>query len=228
MDAALARCGLFQNVDPQAAEALASNLKYLDYFKRDVVFAEGDPGDSLYVVLEGKVKLNRRAPDGRESLLAVLGPSDLLGELAVFDPGPRTASAVVVADARVAQMRRDQLRPWIAAHPEIGPQLLRVLARRLRRTGDQQADLIFTDVPGRLAKALVELAQRFGLPERPGTGGAVRLNHDLTQDELAQLVGSSRETVNKALSGFATRGWIRLEGRAIVLLDRDRLVQRAR
>ncbi|EXG82674.1 Crp/Fnr family transcriptional regulator [Cryptosporangium arvum] len=228
MDTALARCGLFQNVEPRAAEALASNLKYLDLFKRDVIFAEGDPGDSLYVVLEGKVKLNRSAPDGRESLLAVLGPSDLLGELAVFDPGPRTASAVVVADARVAQMRRDQLRPWIAEHPEIGPQLLRVLARRLRRTGDQQADLIFTDVPGRLAKALLDLAQRFGLPERSGPDDAVRLNHELTQDELAQLVGSSRETVNKALSHFATRGWIRLDGRSIVLLNRDRLVQRAR
>lgn len=223
MDEALATCGLFQNVDRQAAEALASNLKYLDFFKRDVIFAEGDAGDSLYVVLEGKVKLSRRAPDGRESLIAVLGPSDLLGELAVFDPGPRTASAVVVADARLAQMRRDQLRPWIAERPEIGPQLLRVLARRLRRTGDQQADLIFTDVAGRLAKTLLHLAQRFGLPER----GAVRLNHELTQDELAQLVGSSRETVNKALSSFVTRGWIRLEGKSILLLDRDRLAQRA-
>ncbi|MFG1923232.1 Crp/Fnr family transcriptional regulator [Cryptosporangium sp. NPDC048952] len=228
MDEALARCGLFQNVESQAAEALASNLKYLDLFKREVIFTEGEVGDSLYVVLEGKVKLSRLAPDGRESLLAVLGPSDLLGELAVFDPGPRTASAVVVADARLAQMRRDQLRPWLAERPEIGPHLLRVLARRLRRTGDQQADLIFTDVAGRLAKALLDLAHRFGTPERSGAEHAIRLNHELTQDELAQLVGSSRETVNKALSGFATRGWIRLDGRSILLLNRDRLAQRVR
>ncbi|TQS45282.1 Crp/Fnr family transcriptional regulator [Cryptosporangium phraense] len=223
MEETLARSGLFQNVEPAAAEALASHLKYLDVFRRDVVFSEGDAGESLYIVLEGKIKLLRRSPDGREGVLALMGPSDLLGELAVFDPGPRTATAVVVSDARLAQMHRDQLRPWIAEHPAVGRQLLQVLARRLRRTGDHQADLIFTDVSGRLAKTLLELARRFGVPERD----SVRVYHDLTQDELAQLVGASRETVNKSLSDFATRGWIRLESKQVVILNRERLVQRA-
>ena len=131
-----------------------------------VVFHEGEPGDSLFIVEAGKVKLARSSPDGRENLLAVMGPSDMFGELSVFDPGPRTSTATAVTDVRLARMRAP-LRPWIEAHPEIGEQLLRVLARRLRRTNDTLADLIFTDVPGRVAKALLQLADRSGRRKRP-------------------------------------------------------------
>ena len=102
--------------------------------------------------------------------------------------------------------------------------LLAALARRLRRTNDVLADLVFTDVPGRVAKALLDLAGRFGRPVEDG----VLVAHDLTQEELAQLVGASRETVNKALADFASRGWLRLEARAVLLLDVDRLRRRAR
>jgi CRP-like cAMP-binding protein len=103
-------------------------------------------------------------------------------------------------------------------------QLLRALAQRLRRTNEAMADLVFSDVPGRVAKALLDLAEKFGDDESDG----VRVRHDLTQEELAQLVGASRETVNKALSDFANRGWLRLEGRTVLLLDRERLARRAR
>ena len=119
---------------------------------------------------------------------------------------------------------RDALKAWIQDRPEIAEQLLRVLARRLRRTNNNLADLIFTDVPGRVAKQLLQLAQRFGTQE----GAALRVTHDLTQEEIAQLVGASRETVNKALADFASRGWIKLEARAVLLLDVDRLERRSR
>jgi CRP-like cAMP-binding protein len=121
-------------------------------------------------------------------------------------------------------MSKQALRGWIANRPQIAEQLLRVLARRLRRTNNHLADLIFTDVPGRVAKQLLQLAQRFGSVE----GGHLRVTHDLTQEELAQLVGASRETVNKALADFAQRGWLRLEGKSVVILDRERLARRAR
>ena len=101
---------------------------------------------------------------------------------------------------------------------------LRALAQRLRRTNTALADLVFSDVPGRVAKALLDLADRFGSP----TDDGVHVPHDLTQEELAQLVGASRETVNKSLAEFVSRGWIRLEGRAVTLLDVDRLRRRAR
>ena len=170
------------------------------------------------------MKLARHAPDGRENLLTVMGPSDMFGELSIFDPGPRTSSAVCVTEVHAATMNSDVLRTWISEHPEISEQLLRVLARRLRRPNAPRADLIFTDVPGRVAKTLLQLANRFGTQE----AGALRVNHDLTQEEIAQLVGASRETVNKALATFAHRGWIRLEGKSVLICDTEHLAKRAR
>ena len=224
MDEILARAGLFQGVASEAAEALSQALESADYNRGETVFAEGEQGDTLYIVVTGKVKIGRRATDGRENMLSVMGPSDMFGELSLFDPGPRTATATVLTDGRLASLAHSSLRPWINDRPEIAEQLLRVLARRLRRTNDALADLIFTDVPGRVAKQLLALAERFGSPEGEGT----RVHHDLTQEELAQLVGASRETVNKALADFASRGWVRVDSRALTILDSDRLARRAR
>ena len=118
-----------------------------------------------------------------------MGPSDMFGELSVFDPGPRTSSVITITDVRAVWMDRDALRAWIAERPQIAEQLLRVLARRLRRTNNDLADLILTDVPGRVAKQLLALGQRFGTPQ----DGGLRVTHDLTQVEIAQLVGASRK-----------------------------------
>ncbi|HUR51075.1 MAG TPA: Crp/Fnr family transcriptional regulator [Mycobacteriales bacterium] len=224
MDEVLARAGLFQGIAAEAAEAVAASLEHGDYARGETVFAEGEQGDTLYIVLEGKVKIGRRASDGRENMLSVMGPSDMFGELSLFDPGPRTATATVVTDARLASLAHAALRPWLTNRPEIAEQLLRVLARRLRRTNDALADLIFTDVPGRVAKQLLALSERFGSTEPEG----LRVHHDLTQEELAQLVGASRETVNKALADFASRGWVRVDSRALTIIDAERLARRAR
>jgi CRP/FNR family cyclic AMP-dependent transcriptional regulator len=224
MDEALRRAGLFQGVDPNDVEALSNEFEITEVSRGQVLFHEGEPGDSLYIVLSGKVKLGRRSSDGRENLVAVMGPSDQFGELSLFDPGPRTATAVVVTDGRIARLPKAALQKWVEERPQIALQLLRVVARRLRRTNTMLADLIFVDVPGRVAKQLLQLAQRFGSVE----GGQLRVTHDLTQEELAQLVGASRETVNKALADFAARGWLRLEGKSVVILDRERLSRRAR
>ena len=224
MDEVLARSGIFQGVDPESAESLAKDMDTIEARKGEVIFNEGEPGDSLYIILSGKVKLGRRAADGRQNLVAIMGPSDMMGELSLFDPGPRTATATAVTDARVARLRKQALRPWLTNRPEIAEQLLRVLARRLRRTNDSLADLIFTDVPGRVAKNLLQMAGRFGTRD----GGVLRVTHDLTQEELAQLVGASRETVNKALADFASRGWLRLDGKSVIILDPERLARRAR
>jgi len=221
----LARSGVFQGVSADAAEPVAAKLDLLELPRGSIVFAEGEPGDSLFIILDGKVKIVRRASDGRENVLSVMGPSDQFGELSIFDPGPRTATATALTDVSLAKMSQQALLPWIDAHPEIGVQLLRVLARRLRRTNDTVADLIFTDVPGRVAKSLLGMADRFGTRDDTGL---LRVTHDLTQEELAQLVGASRETVNKALADFAHRGWLRLEGKTVLVLDENRLRRRAR
>src|SRR5918994_4255179 len=170
----------------------------------EVLFREGDEGDRVYVVIRGKVKLGRTALDGRENLLALLGPGQMFGELSLFDPGPRSATATAVTDVTLLGLGHADLLPWLTGRPEVGRGLLLQLASRLRRSNDTLADLVFSDVPGRVAKALLELSMRFGAPAAEG----IRVAHDLTQEELAQLVGASRETVSKALADFVQRGWI--------------------
>ncbi|MEY9214212.1 CRP/FNR family cyclic AMP-dependent transcriptional regulator [Thermobifida halotolerans] len=220
----LSKAPLFEALDEDGAAALRSSITEVRLGRGQTLFSEGDEGDRLYVMLSGKVKLTRTSADGRENLLAVLGPSEMLGELSLFDPGPRTASAVAVTDAVLAGLGHDDLRPFIMRQPEVAVHLLKALATRLRRTNDVVADLVFTDVPGRVAKALLDLAERFG---KEGEDG-LHVHHDLTQEELAQFVGASRETVNKALAEFALRGWLRIEAKAVVLLDIERLRRRAR
>ena len=224
MDGALAQLPLFAALDDDAAAALNAAMSTRSLVRGHVVFHEGDPGDRLFVVLDGKVKISRSAADGRENLLAVLGPGEMFGELSLFDPGPRTATATAVTDSRLASLDHIDLRPLLLERPGVAVHLLQALAQRLRRTNEAMADLVFTDVPGRVAKALLDLSDKFGVEE----DGGVRVRHDLTQEELAQLVGASRETVNKALSEFANRGWLRIEGRSVLLLEPDRLERRAR
>ena len=224
MEPILRSAALFAGLDDATWAALSSRLTTRRLARGTVLFHEGDPGDALHVVIDGKVKICRTSADGRENVIAILGPGDLLGELSIFDSQPRGASASAVVDSTLATLAEADFRAWLADHPTGATELLRALAVRLRQTNEAMADLVFTDVPGRIAKTLLNLGERFGRPD----GDGVRVAHDLTQEELAQLVGASRETVNKALADFAARGWIRLDGRAVVLLDPDRLARRAR
>jgi CRP/FNR family transcriptional regulator, cyclic AMP receptor protein len=221
---ALSRAPLFEALDEEGAKALRSMLAGVELARGDRLFDEGDAGDRLYVVLEGKIKLTRAASDGRENLLSVLGPGEMFGELSLFDPRPRTSSAVAVTDVRLAALAHADLLSWLTGRPDVALHLLRALAQRLRRANDVMADLVFTDVPGRVAKALLDLADRFGEQQDEG----LQVHHDLTQEELAQLVGASRETVNKALADFAARGWLQLSAKSVLLIDPDRLAKRAR
>lgn len=224
VDDALASAPLFAALDAEGAQALRSSLVERAVPKGEVLFAEGEPGDRMYIIIEGKVKLGQTSGDGRESLLGVLGPGEMFGELSLFDPGLRTSTAVALTDAVVVALGHEQLKPWLTGRPEVAAALLQALARRLRRTNEAMADLVFSDVPGRVAKALMDLGEKFGEITPEG----LLVTHDMTQEELAQLVGASRETVNKALADFAQRGWIRLESRQVLILDIERLGRRAR
>lgn len=215
---------LFSALDAEAATALRSSMIDMSVPRGTVVFAEGEAGDRMYVIVDGKVKLGHASADGRESLLAVLGPGEMFGELSLFDPGPRTATATALTDARVLGLGHESLRPWLAGRPEVAEALLAALAQRLRRTNEALGDLVFADVPGRVAKALLDLSEKFGQPSAEG----LVVHHDLTQEELAQLVGASRETVNKALADFTHRGWIRVDQREVTIIDGERLGRRAR
>ncbi|MDQ4085907.1 MAG: Crp/Fnr family transcriptional regulator [Actinomycetota bacterium] len=220
----LRQAPLFSALDDEAASALRSSMTETKIRRGEVLFREGDSGDRLFVVSDGKVKLGRTSSDGRENLLAILGPGQMFGELSLFDPGPRSATVTAVTDVSLLVLSHDEMVRWLSGRPEVARGLLSQLAGRLRKANDVVADLVFSDVPGRVAKALLDLSARFGRTADDG----VHVHHDLTQEELAQLVGASRETVNKALADFAQRGWLRLEPRSVVLLDVERLRRRAR
>lgn len=224
MDHNLRNVPLFSALDDDAAISLQKSMVPQTLKKGKHLFQEGDPGDRLYIVTQGKIKLTHASGDGRESLLMVLGPGDMFGELSLFDPGPRTSTAVAITDSEVLGLGNNDLRPWLSGRPEVAQSLLQALAHRLRRTNVTMSDLVFADVPGRVAKAIIELGEKFG----SRTTAGLMVNHDLTQEELAQLVGASRETVNKALADFASRGWIRLETRSVEIFDVERLSRRAK
>jgi len=223
-DQIVRRAPLFTALDDAAAASLRASMENVRLSKGAVLFSEGDEGDHLYVIVEGKLKLGTSSGDGRENLLSVLGPGEMFGELSLFDPGPRTSTATAVTDVRLLSLGHDKVVPWITRHPQVALELLERLAQRLRRNYEVVGDLVFSDVPGRVAKALIDLGERFGKETNEG----LYVNHDLTQEELAQLVGASRETVNKALADFAGRNWIRLDGRAVLVLDLERLSKRGR
>ena len=215
---------LFSALSDDDASALRASMTQVKVTKGHTLFKEGDEGDRLYVVLEGKLKLGTTSVDGRENLLSILGPGEMFGELSLFDPEPRTATATAVTDAKLLALAHDQVIGLVTAHPQASLELLRRLAQRLRKSNEILADLVFADVPGRVAKAIIDLGARFGVAKEEG----LHVNHDLTQEELAQLVGASRETVNKALADFASRGWVRLEPRAVVILDYERISKRGK
>ncbi len=223
-DVVLRRAPLFEGLDDESARALRREMSDVKLSRGEHLFLEGQDGDRLYVVLDGKIKLTRAAADGRENLWSVLGPGEMFGELSLFDPRPRTSTASAVTDATVAALAHDTLRSWLPGRPDVSMHMLQALARRLRRANNVVADLVFTDVPGRVAKNLLDLAERFGEQDHDG----LHVHHDLTQEELAQLVGASRETVNKALADFAARGWLQISARSVLILDIDRLRRRAR
>lgn len=221
----IATVPLFEALSVEDQQQLTSMMSEVSFRRGEKLFNEGDPGDRLYLLVDGKVKLGHTSSDGRENLIAVLGPGEMIGELTLFDPGPRSTTATAVAPTKMLQLDHRAMMEFIDTRPELAKHMLKALAIRIRRTNDQLADLVFSDVPGRVAKALLDLADRFGSRAEDGT---VHVPHELTQEELAQLVGASRETVNKSLAEFVSRSWIRLEGRGVHLLEVDRLRRRAR
>lgn len=223
----LLHTALFKQVSPFEARELMPYLAEGEYDKGEAIFRESDTDQRMYLLEEGRVKLIRRALDDRVQLLSLHAPGEVLGEIPVFDPngGPRTASAVAMTNGtRVVWLEHDALFAWLDHHPRVAVDMLQVLARRMRENNERISDLVFMDVPARLAKTLLNLATSFGEPVPEG----VKVSHGLTQEEMAQLVGSSRETVNKALMDFANRGWIARDGRSIILYQPGMLIRRSR
>lgn len=217
---------LFGDVDADTRAQLEQALQPRRLTRGEQLFAAGDQADALYVLRHGKMKLSRRyAEEGprRESLLTVLGDGQVFGELSVLDPGPRTTTASAVTPCELGVLSKERLFRLLNAHPDLSMGLMRQLAHRLRHATDYASDLVLNDVHGRVARTLLRLAELFG--ERGAHGTVVR--HGLTQQEIAHMVGASRESVNKFLMELTDDGVITLSYRAFVIVDDERLRQRA-
>ena len=151
----LKKAPLFARLEDEAARALASAMGTLRLNKGEVLFREGDLEDRLYIVVSGKIKLGRSGSAGRENLLAVLGPGQMFGELSAFDPGPRSSTATAVTASEVRTLEHEELMSWLTGRPEVAQGLLGQMAARLRRANDGVADLVFSDVPGRVATEII-------------------------------------------------------------------------
>jgi len=206
-------------------QAIARTLRSRRFRRGEVLFHEGDPGDALFVVASGAVKVVVPSEDGEEAILATLRRGDFLGELALLDGAPRSASAVALEATETLTLPRDQFRALIAGEPAIRDALLASVAGELRRLTTHVAELHFLDLTGRLAARLARLAEEHG--ERQ-PNGEIRLDAPLTQSDLAAMIGATRQSVNKLLGEFEADGLLRMERDSIVVPDLARLAETAR
>lgn len=229
---ALQGCRLFAGLDDASVALVSATLRPRRFRRGETIFHIGDPGDALFVVTDGRVKITLPADDGSEpAILATIGPGGFFGELALLDGAPRSATAVAI-DAVAAQvLRRDAFDTLVDSQPTMCHALLAALAAEIRRLTAQIEDLHFLDLPGRLASHILRMtatASGVETDEALALTGPHRLPWPYTQTELAAMIGGSRQSVNRLLADLVTQGILRLEGDELVIPDATRLAAAAR
>jgi CRP/FNR family cyclic AMP-dependent transcriptional regulator len=214
----LATVPLFSGLQREALNEFAAITREKAYPKGSVILFEDDPGDSLFVVRQGRVKVVLVGEDGREVILGVLGVGEHFGELSLIDEQPRSAHVIAMDDAQMLVLRREDFKARVERSPAVAWALLQGLSRRLRRADEKIGGLVLLDVPGRIARLLLDAATE---------GGSDRIEKPLTHQTIAQMIGASRETVSRAMKEFQEANWIAVERRQIQLTDRPALEQRA-
>jgi CRP-like cAMP-binding protein len=213
----LDKTDLFGALPPELLAQLRDRTTLERLRRGDVIFEKGDEATSLYIVFSGRVAIAAKSSDGRESVISVLGPGALFGEMSLFDGGHRSAQARALTTANLISIAYDDVKQVLSHRPDVLWAVVRILARRLRETDEALADAMFLDVTGRTAKRLLALADGDDFFRMP-----------LTQEELAGMVGASRERVNKAIALFVRLGWLEVSGRSQYhILDRAELEARA-
>lgn len=215
---ALAGVELFADLEPEVRQRVIAAAVPRTYRKGQLLFMEGDPGESLIVLRRGSVAVFRTAPSGERAVLAVVRPPNVLGEVSLLDASTRSASAEALEDCSALALSRAAFMELVHSNPRILDAVMRSLGALIRRLTDQKADHVFLDLPGRVAKTLVRLA---------GDSQAPLVTIELNQSQLAEMAGGSRQSVNQAIGSFANRGWLRTEGRRIVLTNVAALRRRA-
>jgi CRP-like cAMP-binding protein len=207
---------LFRDLPVPAMERLASYMKTRKVPRGTTIFSKGDPGSGLMGVLAGAVKVSIASPEGKDIVLNVFREGDVFGEIALLDGRPRTADATAMSDCELAVIERRDFIPFLTGNPEVTIKLMEILCSRLRRTSEQVQDVTFLHLPARLAKTLLELSAA-------KEGSEPRRKVAITQREISQMIGKSRESTNKQLRAWVKRGWVRLERGGVMVLAPDRL-----
>jgi CRP-like cAMP-binding protein len=224
MVAALNAMPFFAGLDEAALDQVASGTRTRRFRRGEVIFHLGDPGDALFLIASGSVKITLPSETGDEAILVTLQPGEVFGELALLDDAPRSATAVALEPTETMVLQRDRFRQLMATEPTIRDAVLANMAAEVRRLTTQVEDLHFLDVTGRLAKCLVRLARE----GRPDPGGGIRLRSALSQSELAAMVGCTRQSANRVIGQFTDDGLIRADRDTIIVMDLDGLERTAR
>jgi CRP-like cAMP-binding protein len=207
---------IFAGFGSDLIERLASHAVTQVARAGTLLFSKGDPGSSLYAVCAGQVKISVPSSDGRDAVFNLVNAGEIFGEIALFDGGPRTASATAMTDCELMLIERRDFLPLLTRYPELGLRVIEILCGRLRRTSEQVEDTLFLDLPGRLAKVLLRLTAKDAPTAR---------KISVTQRELSNIIGMSRESTNKQLRAWASCNWVRLERGGISVLQPDELAR---
>ena len=218
------KVALFAGFGAPEFESLEKCLVRRRYPAGQALFHMGDEGGSLHLIERGRVKVTIPSDSGEDLILAILGAGDLLGELSLFDGKPRSATVSALEETDTLCLRREELLALMRNRFDLVEKILEVLARRNRDTDRLLADRSFLDITSRLARKILDLGDAFGIRE----GGQVRIGVRVTQKDLASMIGATRESVNKQLKALRDQGLVRIRGGTIEILNRERLVRKAR
>jgi CRP-like cAMP-binding protein len=214
--AVLRKHPIFSDLEPDALDQLCRYAKHTTLKRGTTIVSKGDPGNSLIAVISGTVKISVSSPDGRSAILNLIGPGEIFGEVAVLDGAARTADATANTNCEIFIIDRREFIPFVRSQPALAMKFIELLCTRLRWTSDQVEEVILRDLPGRLASALLRLTEK----DKLAPGGRTIA---ITQQEISEMVGMTRESINKQLRVWAARNWVRLEHGAIVVLNAEPL-----
>jgi CRP/FNR family transcriptional regulator/CRP/FNR family cyclic AMP-dependent transcriptional regulator len=218
----LGRVPLFASSKPVHLSEIVQKLTTRNYRRGEVIFHQDDPGSALHIIKKGQVKINTMSTEGEEAILAILTDGDFFGELSLLDDKPRSANAVAMEITQTLALQRQDFMDILGRHPEMVSDILASLADRLRNTDHLLEDALFLDLPARLAKRLLDLAEKHGIRTDKG----LEIDLRLTQQELAAALGVSRVALNKQLGLLQDRGLVSIETRRIIIDRPDELSKR--
>src|SRR4030081_3814071 len=206
---------IFSDLEPDAFDQLCRYAKLSNFKRGTTICSKGDVGNSLYAVISGTVKISTSSAEGRSAILNLIGTGEVFGEIALLDGGERTTDAIANSDCELFVIDRREFIPFVRSQPALAMKFIELLCARLRWTSEHVEQIILQDLPGRLASALIRLTER----HQPSPGRTITV----TQQEISEMVGMSRESITKQLRAWESRNWVRLEHGAIVVLDLEQV-----